>query len=155
MSFLLLGTVLTVMPLTLLLKVQAGGTWANSSGLGWAISSMGLSRPAAQGVMSSAASGSALVPPGPAPAAAPAASIASAPQAMHLRHDDGPPELSGQQAFRSSAVPLLEINLLSNHKIDSACLSLVKTLLNKLVKGEHACLCHTWIMRPYVPHRSW
>ena len=77
--------VLSRLPLDVCMDVQAGGTWANSAGLGWAISSMGLSRPAAQGAMSSASSG-APVPPGAASVSVPAVSTASAPQAMHLRH---------------------------------------------------------------------
>ncbi|CAK0749386.1 hypothetical protein CVIRNUC_001906 [Coccomyxa viridis] len=70
---------------------QAGGTWGSSSGLGWAISSIGLSRPAVQGTMGSAAwAGSAAAPAAASASAAmsPSGSMA-APQAMPSQHRNG------------------------------------------------------------------
>ena len=85
---------------TMGMDAQAGGTWANSSGLGWAISSMGLSRPAAQGSMSVSSvptSAGVPVPSVNAPAAAASfASSAAIPQATPQRHDDGPLQQPGQ-----------------------------------------------------------
>ena len=81
---------------TMGMDAQAGGTWANSSGLGWAISSMGLSRPAAQGSMSVSSvptSAGVPVPSVAAPSAAASfASSAAIPQATPQRHDDVPQE---------------------------------------------------------------
>ena len=81
------------------IDAQAGGTWGSSSGLGWAISSIGLARPATQGSIGSAAGGAAAVPSSlAAPAAARAAGSGAALQAMLPRHDNGPSQNPGRPA---------------------------------------------------------
>ena len=131
--------------------MQAGGTWANSSGLGWAISSMGLSRPAAQGTMSSAPSSGAPVPPGSAPAPVPAVSSATPSQATHLQHDNGPLEQSGWQALHSYVVPLCDFPASKQLKGKHSCMCLFKSSLLSACQWRY-CPCHSYTVWLLVPH---